>query len=110
MVGANGILEHLPTQIAGDTRWIAQAHPGNTWIRTIAGGISLDAKYGAWAKCNGRRRYWLLRATTTDLNLAGGEQYTTNQCSHKKNPEFPFHAVLSTPGLTLPFASFAMPD
>jgi hypothetical protein len=42
--------------------------------------------------------------------LAGGEQYTTNQCSHKKNPELPFHAVLSTPGVTLSFNSFAMPD
>jgi len=110
MVGANGVLEHLTTQIAGDTRWIAQAHPGNTWIRTGGGGISLDAKYGTWAKCDGRRRYWLRRATNADLNLAGGEQYTTNQCSHKKNPELPFHTVRSTPGATLPFASFVMLD
>src|SRR6266487_1344235 len=30
MVAANGILEHLTTQIAGDTCWIAQAYPGYT--------------------------------------------------------------------------------
>jgi hypothetical protein len=59
---------------------------------------------------DGRRRYWLRCATSADLNLAGGEQSTTNQCCNKKNPEFPFHAVLFTPGTTLPFASFAMPD
>jgi hypothetical protein len=62
------------------------------------------------AKCNGRRRYWLRLATNAEWKLAGGEQYATNQCSHEKNPELPFHDVLATLGATIPFASLAMPD
>src|SRR5712691_571114 len=45
VVAANGVLEHLTTQIFGATCWIAQAHPGNTWKRIGAGVISSDDKY-----------------------------------------------------------------
>src|SRR5215471_16265781 len=78
MVAANSVLEHLTTQIAGDTCWIAQTYPGDTWKRTGSAGVSLDTKYhfrgqsSRWWGC-----LWLLRCST-DLNLACGQQHTTN--------------------------------
>src|SRR5258708_2270272 len=84
MVASDSVLEHLTTQIAGGTRGVAQPHPGITWIRSEGEGISLDAKYRFWAESRGCCSRRVLRCTT-DLNLARGQQYTTNQNRGKNN-------------------------
>src|SRR6266566_2336077 len=74
MVTANGVLEHLTTQIARDTCWIAQTYPGNTWKRTGDSGISLDTEHHSRAQSSRWwGRLWLLR-WSADLNLTCCQQ------------------------------------
>ena len=64
-----------------DTRWVAQAHPGDAWIRRGSGGISLDAKYLFRAESRGCWGYSgrsCCPCRSTGLNLACGQHYTTH--------------------------------
>ena len=78
MIDSDGVLEHLTTQITGDTRWVAQAHPGDAWIRRSSGGISLNAKYLFRSRgCWGYSGWSCCPCCSTDLTLACSKHYTT---------------------------------
>ncbi len=98
MVGVYNALQHrtnLANHRARAAGWVAKAHPGNTWIGNLR--IPLYAKYRFWMEFRGRCgcprwcRCLCRLPCSTYLNLAGGQQYTTNQHRSKDNQELPLH-------------------
>src|SRR2546421_9743309 len=109
MITLYGALQHLTNRASyrtGATGWVAETHPGDTWIGNVS--IPLYAKHCFRTDCRGRwrGRRWccrpLLLSYATYLNLARGQQYATEQHSGKNNQELPFHVALYSSRVTLP--------
>src|SRR5690348_6587131 len=104
MVVVDGVLEHLARQRTWATGWVGQAHPRNSWIRTL--GIGLYAKDRFWMGARGQGGYgwWLLLTCATRWKLACSHQEMTNQHSSKKNQTPSLHISLRSSS-HLPFAT-----
>ena len=92
MIPLYRILEHLTSQIALDTSWIAQTYPGDTWKGRLA--VSLNAEDHFRLELRGRCSNRLLLSSPY-LKAARSEQKTTCQQSGKEHKNPLFHGSLS---------------